>query len=1028
MTTRARNLGLLSLALGLPLAVWTLLAGLAGDPPPAVLAAGGAGVAGGVAGALEPGDRPAHAGDARAPDGAEARARRGIDALAGPSTAAEDGGGEAGYDSLLFGRVVTPGGSPVAGARVLLRGSEFWLSLPADLEVVDADWAQAILGESVTDEEGRFFLEDIEPGMLSIAVLAEGFAPLSRGDLRVPEHERFDLGTLSIERGVRLVGKVIDAKGLGVADVQVLRAITPAAGSARLELPGFGAPLTTSGAGGAFRVETLAPGSWHLIFDSPGHRVAEEHGRTAPAGTTRTGLVVRLDGGLAITGSLVGLDTAGAGGVRITARRADEQPMADADRIEGAERYRPRHTLVGPEGAFRIGGLAPGMQYLLSASRPADGEAPGEWRSLDGVEPALALPGPRPVELRYEPASSLRLRVVGAQGAPLTSFVVRAVGGADVSGDGLLEGAGGEPVDEHPDGMVVFDRLQVPGTGGRVTLSVYAPGFADWTSEETLLRPGEERDLGEATLVLAPELVIRVVDGALGTVVSGARVVVVPATEERTLRSLLERERDPSPFGGASYRWACSGENGVARVTTPFTGVCLVGASAAGYLEGEPLRATAVVAGETSASATQLETSENGTPNILELRLMKAARVVVALVDPEGACVKGMPVKHVAGEPSPNRGFLSGTFGPPKHTSDEHGEVVFEELEPGAHTFTAMDAASSGDDPFGLSAAGDWKPDSDAERRVEVGSGDDLRVTLRLPRRGSLRGVVLERGVPLTGARIQLMGIDEEGEAFFLAMMGSLNESPTVRLSSHEGRFLFEGFPAGRYALLVSHPERYHPLRFDVELTARGSERRIELGLATIEGRVVGEDGLPLANLAVRVGVISDQGRLPAADFKMTLTPEEDGGTDYDYEMVNVDGTRTDLDGRFELRGVNPDQALRLTASGDFVLTQRRSLAPLQRDESLAHEDFTMKAAGCLRVRLVAGVAGDRTRYAVKLIPARGKPLNMRQRPGQKRTRRSLAPGMWRAEVHVKGSERPLVTLQVRVVAGETGDVALRLP
>jgi protocatechuate 3,4-dioxygenase beta subunit len=1031
MTVSSRNLLLIAAALGLPLVVWVVLARYSGDPPPAVLAAGGAEGGSDTLDGIGPGDRSLRGEQGAGDDAADASARRGIDALPMPTGAAETVDGEIADASQLVGRVLTRLGAAVADARVILRESEFWLALPADIEVADTQWAQALLGETVTDAEGRFAFEDIEPGLLAIGVLAAGFAPLSRADLRVPEHEHFDMGTLSVERGVRLVGKVVDAKGLGVGGVQILRAIMPAAGSARLELPGFGAPLAMSEDDGAFRVETLAPGNWQLIFDSPDHRVVEERGNTAPAGTTHTNLVVHLDEGLAITGRLEGLDPSSVGGVRITARRSKDQPMADADLIVGVERHRPRYTLVDGAGAFRIAGLAPGMQYLLTATRRADHDSDREWRRLRGVERVHALPGPRRVVMRYEPSSTVRLRVVDSAGLPLTRFVAR-VGGRGVSGDGVLEDEDGEAVEEHADGLVVFDQLQVKGEGSRVTMSVHAPGFGDWSVEDVLVRPGEDHDLGEAILEPASEFVITVVDDALGSALPGARVVVASVADGQNLEYLLRRDDDPTPFGGEGVRWAHSGDDGVARVTVPFTvpftGACLVGASAEGYLDSDPVRATVPPAGASTPVGKELTGLGDVGSGAVELRLSRAARVIVALVDPDGVGIQGMAVRHVAGEAYRNRGFLGSRSGPPKDTTDERGEVVFEELAPGPHTFTAMDAASSGNDPFGWSTDSDWEPDPDTERRVELSSGDDLRITLNLPRRGSLRGVVLERGEPLAGARAQLLGIDEQGKSYFLARMGSLSESPTVRHSTHEGRVVFEGFPAGRYGLVVSHPDRQMPLRFDVELAENTRERRFELGLATIEGLVVGEDGLPLADLRVRVSMVDEMGRTSSGDFKMTLTEEEDGDSDYDYESVTADRTRTGPDGRYVLRGVAPDEPLLLQVWGDLVIVGRRELAPLQRDETTPHEDFTLTAAGCLRIRLAGGASGDRTRYTVKLVHTRGKPASVRLRRGQTRTENSLLPGEWVLKVYKRGSEQPLATLQARVVAGVTRDAVLRLP
>ncbi|MFT7486414.1 MAG: hypothetical protein ACI9F9_002269, partial [Candidatus Paceibacteria bacterium] len=325
------------------------------------------------------------------------------------------------YETRLTG-TVTQGNAAVEGARVMVRETSSWFSPPADVEEMRAMTLPGHLIEAITDEEGRFSLYDVPAGKVALAIRSPGLAPVVRPSLEIPEHEDYDLGSFQMQPGIRILGTVSGSRGEALEGVQVLSAISKEAGSVRLELPGIGIPLTKTGPEGEFEIEGLAPGSWHLIFDSPQHRVVELQGTTEPEGQVERGVRVQMGEGLAIRGTVTGLPETSAGSLRVMARRSEEQPSAAADEVKGAERFRARHAEVLGDGSFVVLGLAPGTQYKLRLSRPSESkngqDANSEdlhWTVVRGVEDCLAMAGTNGVEFKYREEASVVLNITSSK-------------------------------------------------------------------------------------------------------------------------------------------------------------------------------------------------------------------------------------------------------------------------------------------------------------------------------------------------------------------------------------------------------------------------------------------------------------------------------------------------------------------------------------------------------------------------------------------------------------------------------------
>ena len=915
----------------------------------------------------------------------------------------------------LRGRVVRNGGIGVAGARVFLRKSQPWISIPADVEELSTVSRPGPLHEAETDEEGRFELRSVEPGQVALAIQAEGFAPYTRPHLPVPVHEDYDLGEFSLELGVRLSGKVTGPRGTGLEGVQVLRAVSPEGGFLRIDLPGQGIPIARTDAEGRFEVTCLAPGGWHLLFDHPEYRVAELMGRTEPAGQTDPGLLVSLEEGLSIEGRVEGLDPVADGPLRVSGRRDREQRSGAADEVEGAEKYRSRHAEVAADGSFVLRGLAPGQQYKLVLDRlrpPKSDDPPGlpeQWSSVRGVDAKKELSGARQVVFTYREEASLSLRAVDAETGEAIEGFVLSVDGSGLGGGGILQEEGSKtPTTSFPAGVATFEHLRPSEGGVEAEVRVRAEGYADFERKGVMLRPGEELDLGEVKLERACYVRVRVVDKKTRAPLSGAHVVLARSSASDNLASWL-KQFENRPWSDGSVRDALTGDDGLARVTAWPDSICVLRAAAPGYVGGEEQRS--VIPHE----------------ELVELELDRGARVTVHVQDGDGQPVAGMYVEH---ESDKIQDFGNGMWfydaeGDPKDRSNEQGVVVFEDLEEGKHSFKALETREA------------WGGGESAgpEEELFVALGESRELILKVAARGGYRATIFEGGEPLAGALAKLTPLegDRGGGGWW---GGAGQEDPRTKVSDHVGRVSFSQLKVGRYKLRVSHPDRRMAVEREVSVVREPTDELLDIGLACIAGRVVDLDGEPIAGVDVLVQQegIDEYGD---GDYRVRITADAEGDAEWNYNEVRKWSITTDERGEYLLRGVRPECRLELRMSDKFVVGETRKLRPLGADEFRSGEDFVLPRAGTLRVN-VAGLDGqDRARLRVHLSRtiegAGGEPSTTHTRSASIRSWRprttisSLLPGTWHLKLTVSGQQEPLDERDVEIVAREQASVTIRL-
>jgi len=147
----------------------------------------------------------------------------------------------------VAGRVIDQNGAPVPGARV-----EVVLDLGARISAAGSGGGPAVL----CDQEGVFLLEDLDPGMLSIRALHDGYAASEDHALELASGQSLEDIELALRSGAIVTGEVLDQSG------------EPAEGRTVMvqSMPSYTTQhMMTSESGGEFRFENLEPGQWQLI-------------------------------------------------------------------------------------------------------------------------------------------------------------------------------------------------------------------------------------------------------------------------------------------------------------------------------------------------------------------------------------------------------------------------------------------------------------------------------------------------------------------------------------------------------------------------------------------------------------------------------------------------------------------------------------------------------------------------------------------------------------------------------------------
>lgn len=291
----------------------------------------------------------------------------------------------------VAGEVVDLDGRPMPRARVEAGYPEARMSVGGQVFPVPLRTGKSTL----TDAEGRFRLEGLEPGTVTLTAEADGFPPAEREGIAVEAGATAEGVRIVLSPGAVLEGTVRGPDGAGVAGVTVTVAAEDFGGF-RYLAPG----TARSDAEGRFRVTGLEPGSV---------RVEGQHRRYPPAetqvdlrpGVNRADLV--FEEGQEVAGWVVDAAGEAVPGARVT--------------LAPAEGGSYREAVTGPEGAFDLAGVSPG-RYHLTASAPGFAQG-GPEEPLEVKDQPL-----RGITVELAAGGAIRGRLLGLEFDELPQVIV----------------------------------------------------------------------------------------------------------------------------------------------------------------------------------------------------------------------------------------------------------------------------------------------------------------------------------------------------------------------------------------------------------------------------------------------------------------------------------------------------------------------------------------------------------------------------------------------------------------------------
>jgi protocatechuate 3,4-dioxygenase beta subunit len=710
------------------------------------------------------------------------------------------------------GRVQDTSGRPVAGAEVRLtpaRSPGARRSPEKREEPEEGDGSFA----SHTDLQGRFSIAQAPAERMDLTARQRGYATGHVAGLRLPQGTGpADLGTIILQFGARLQGRVIDRAGKPVtgAEIHVVESVD------HLEQENTWiereAPDAIAGADGSFLLEDLPQATpLHLLVRASGHLPAGVRGVRLPAATP---LLIRLEPAAALRGQVVDEKGAPVAGARVV---LTWQPTAP----ENPERQTgvpiERSDIAGRDGRFEIRD-APAGRVRLAVS--AQG-----YVAVEGFEAAVPWLDPtRELTLTLEKGAVLTGRIATAEGKPVAGARVTAEGASEVSDD---------------EGAYTVDGV----SPGRTEVHVSHPLYKLFR-REMVIQPGINPL--DVTFDDGVEVSGRVMDSR-GDPVAGARVAL--------LRQVRKDWRE--------YRER-TGEDGTFRFAAVAKGLYRLEGGGAGYATAERKRPVIVEGDPVDGLDIVLEQGGSITGRVLGLSTDQLAQVEVGAQGQNGETVSALvdadgryELRHLspgdylvradleAGQrhvqarvpvPPGNEEAVRDLLFTPRLTLS--GQVLYDE-EPLAEAKISIRGSrwaverSIQTDYQGGFRFEDLEPDTywlglSHSRELLVHNenielSEDREVAIRL-RPATVSGVVtdVQSQGPISGALVILR--HREGSEFVI--------TDSVR---EDGTFSIHRVPAGLYVLTV-RASGYSPAEQKLDIASGQGVAGLEVGLAPTRG------------------------------------------------------------------------------------------------------------------------------------------------------------------------------------------------
>ncbi len=435
---------------------------------------------------------------------------------------------------VIPGGVAGKDGKPIAKARVSVRPSG---GFPSNL----ADWTGGGEFVATTDDKGAFELTGVPPAQAYLLeVRHDDFATAWLDGVRVTDGRRAPPSTITLDRGVALTGKLLagDQPFDGRIGVEVTYESPDDWAGTRRAVTRSGPKVVSKD--GAFRIERLPTGTATIEVEPNGYAPVKkekvvleaEHG--ADAGT------LTVERGAAIAGTVV--DEAG-------------KPVAEADvatqSLSMTGGFVRRECTTDAEGRFALAGLPADRTYEVTAAHRDFASASQKELKTDGDAVTLTL--------RAKGSGTVTGRVTaGDPPMPVVGLYVEAVPKGDASPMGMLTalGMGVEKRAMHaPDGRFTLENV----TPGTYTFKVTAEGLVPARIEEKELVPGQPLDLGEIRLDKGATVQGLVLDKGSKAPVGGAAIAIEEGGGLAGMMKQMDPNQRPAATTGPDGRFTLSG-------------------------------------------------------------------------------------------------------------------------------------------------------------------------------------------------------------------------------------------------------------------------------------------------------------------------------------------------------------------------------------------------------------------------------------------------------------------------------------
>ncbi|MCA8973845.1 MAG: carboxypeptidase regulatory-like domain-containing protein [Planctomycetes bacterium] len=936
---------------------------------------------------------------------------------------ASHGGTDPGLPAIV-GQIVGPDDQPIADAEVLgVPGVVFSPTMGSldDIDLADTDAfdpekttermrAQARDRVAVrSDAEGRFRVRvEGTQRAVSVRVLARGYLILQKS-VRRPIDRDADLGTLKLEPGAIVAGRVVDPQGNPIAGADVARILEMERDNPfgiDIVLPGQDAMrnLTTgesaeTDSAGRFELAHVDAGEFSLRARHADHPSALRDGLAVAAGQTLPDVLVTMQRGARISGRVRDLPADQTGLSVMASARPKPKGNDPAGGIFGmfgdtdlmsdfGMAFSERRATIGADGAFELRGLKADQTYRLWVGREVLGFG-GNGVCSQRIEAAADSNG---IELRYEVGITVTFSVVDDEsGEPVESLWVddrlRGGGGfADMISFDVNRGRN----KRYPGGKVTLANLR-PKKEQKLELSIDAIGHAGYQRKDIALPASGSLDLGVVRLRPNPVVQVTVLAADDDQPVANAKVELQAASSNDRANRFV--------------RFAGGGTAGPHSARTDESGQCTLNAIGDGDGKVE-------VTCKDFAPASAAIAAGRGE---LTLRLVRGGNAEVTVLDPAHKPLAEIRVEHrtPAGEIDRQR-------------TDAAGITSFSHLTPGQHAFRI---AQSGDGlGFAVRMAGRDLESDGAEsgwQEVDIVDRATAALTLEKSPTARLHGIVRENGIPLAGARVTFLEGGGEGgpEMQVAGLMGDMfgQGSKGRSKTGDDGAFELTELPSGSHRLRITHKDRAMPSEIGVTLIDGDNAQDIELDMTTLRGIVRDPQGNPVAGARVtarRAPAVNGADNAGMARMVQGLLPGMRSG---------ADAQETDDNGAFELRGVAADVRLLVEASAKGMAPATTE-AKVARGQTVSNIEVKLGQAGKIAVTIADTQSNPFAAATAKYVgddedADSVAPVMQILRRG-KGTLDGLRPGKW--EVEYRGMSRgdqPPQKRVVEVVAGETTTV-----